>query len=87
MLGDPFWQVRKEAAVALGRLRAPAAVPALVRLLEADVPDLRRVAASALGELRAREAAPALERLRLADADAEVKKAAARALAVIGDLQ
>ena len=45
------------------------------------------MAAATLGDLRAREAVAELTRRHLEDNDAEVKKAAARALAVIEALQ
>ncbi|HEX3769423.1 MAG TPA: HEAT repeat domain-containing protein, partial [Polyangiaceae bacterium] len=56
--------------------------PALLSLLESDVPDVRRAGAEALGELRTASAGPRLRGL-LADADIEVRKAATRALEIL----
>ena len=82
-LDDGFWQVQKEAIIALGRLRSAAAVPALIEATRSsDIADLRRSAASAAGELAAREAlAPCAAWPN--DPDIEVKKAAARAQSAI----
>jgi HEAT repeat protein len=75
--------VRKEAAIGLGHSGATSAIPQLIQLLVADVSDLRRVAAGALGDLRAASATAALEGLEKDDPDAEVRKAAERALGAI----
>jgi DNA primase len=83
-LSVPFWQVAKEAVVALGTLRAVEAAPFLIPLPAGANADLRRVSATALGELGAHAAIPAL-RVLLEDADVEVKKSAA--LAQMGVLE
>jgi NitT/TauT family transport system substrate-binding protein len=83
---DSHWQVVKAAAAALGSLKASLAsveaAPALLHLLESDVPDVRRAGAQALGDLRTRAAGPRLRSL-LGDADIEVRKAATRALELL----
>jgi NitT/TauT family transport system substrate-binding protein len=83
---DSHWQVVKAAASALGALKAlrekSEATPALLHLLESDVPDVRRAGAQALGELRTASAGPRLRGL-LTDADIEVRKAATRALEIL----
>src|SRR5512133_4206393 len=61
-------RARAEAAVALGEIGNPAAIPALVaaanpRATERDLTELNRHVADALGELRAHEAVPLLTQL------------------------
>jgi cyclophilin family peptidyl-prolyl cis-trans isomerase/HEAT repeat protein len=54
-------KLRSRAALAAGRIGSDAAVPALVRLLEADAaPEVRAMAAFALGEIESVKAADAL---------------------------
>jgi HEAT repeat protein len=53
-LGDPAWQVVKEAALAAGKLKLPRAAE-LLPLLSRPEPDLRKVAAWSLGEIGDRE--------------------------------
>ena len=82
-------RARGEAAVALGEIGDPAAIPALVAAIdpaatERDAVELNRHAADALGELRAREAVPALTRLT-ASPDGYTQVAAVDALGKIGD--
>jgi HEAT repeat protein len=81
-LADDNWQVVKEAALALGKTRSVASVPALVPLLTSALPDLRKAAAAALGELAPTELVRALEPL-CRDPDADVRKTAVRAIAAI----
>lgn len=73
-LDDAYWQVRVQAARALGRLRDPAASDALVRSLGHTISNLRKDAALALGDIADSGALPALERA-CDDPDPEVRKA------------
>jgi HEAT repeat protein len=86
-LSDDNGHVRREAAIALGRIgpaaEAVAAVP-LARALEDADPTIRVVAARALGRIRAAGAAPALTRL-LEDDDEAVRQAARASLEAIRD--
>jgi HEAT repeat protein len=82
-LGDPYWQVQKEAIASLARLNARAATDELIAFLSHEVADLRRAAALALGELRSPRALRPLADLS-GDADVEVRKAAERAIHAIG---
>ena len=50
--GDSNADVREQAAFALGQLRDPAAVDALVIALHDTTPDVREQAAFALGQIR-----------------------------------
>jgi len=59
-LADPHWQVRAEAAVALGKLGIDEAVPPLVAATSDDFWQVREKAAEALGKLRAVAAVDAL---------------------------
>ncbi len=81
-LKDENERVRRAAAVALGRIGAPA-VPALIGALKDADREVRRAAAEALGRIGDREAVPALIGA-LKDADWEVRGAAAEALVRIG---
>ena len=73
---------RNAAAMALGQL-GPAAVPALLALLNHGDPDQRKFAADILGELRQPEALDELI-ARLDDSDPNVRVAAAEALGRMG---
>jgi NADH dehydrogenase len=81
------WQVRNQAAVALGAIgpEAKAAVPALVDVLEEDDKYFRSHGAVALGKIgrEARAAVPALIKA-LQDDDEDVRREAAAALGRIG---
>jgi HEAT repeat protein len=84
-------KARAEAAVALGEIGDPAAIPALVaaadekpNATERDVAEMNRHVADALGTLRAREAVPVLTKLT-ASPDGFVQVAAVDALGKIGD--
>ena len=79
--GDP--RVRRRAALALGRVRSKAGVPALVAALPDKDPDVRAMAAFALGLIGDRSAESALEPL-LTDASPRVRGRAAEALGLIG---
>src|SRR5262245_44563534 len=86
-LQDGDFQIRNEAAVALGELgpEASESVPALTRALEAEDKYLRSHAAAALGKIgpAAGTAVPALTRA-LKDKDEDVRGDAAAALGHIG---
>ena len=60
LLEDPFWGVQAEAASALGRLRSPAALEALLAGLRAKHPKTRRAVVSALGVYQEPSAVAAL---------------------------
>lgn len=82
-------KARAEAAVALGEIGDPSAVPALVAAAnpdakDRDAMDANRRVADALGMLRAREAVPVLQRL-VASPDAFTQVAAIDALGRVGD--
>ncbi|MEO8288333.1 MAG: tRNA epoxyqueuosine(34) reductase QueG [Chloroflexota bacterium] len=66
--------IRRNAAVALGNIGDPAAVPALVRALNTEAALVRGHAAWALGRLAAREAIMALEARQLVEEDAWVQE-------------
>jgi HEAT repeat protein len=77
-LDDPYWQVVKEALVALGKIRAAAPAP-LLKLLGHSYSEIRKVAAVTLGAMGVLEAVDGLTALA-EDDDIEVRKAASRAL-------
>ncbi len=82
-------RARAEAAVALGEIGDPAAIPALVAAAnpaatERDAMELNRHVADALGELRARDAVPLLTKLT-SSPDGFTQVAAVDALGKIGD--
>ncbi len=86
-----FARARGEAALALGEIGDPAAIPALVKALgkpgatERDLAEMNRHVADALGALRAREAVPALTKLLQESRDGFAQVAAVDALGRIGD--
>ncbi len=82
-------RARSEAALALGEIGDPAAVPGLVAAVELapkdrETHDANRHIATALGALRARDAVPTLQQLT-ASADGFTQVAAVDALGQIGD--
>jgi HEAT repeat protein len=87
---DAHPRAKGEAAVDLGEIGDPAAIPALVAAIqpsarERDAVDANRHMADALGALRAREAVPALKELLVKSADGYAQVAAVDALGRIGD--
>ncbi|GEM_PF-2197464 len=88
LLRDPEDGVRRAAALALGRIGSPEALPALLGALDPRYEGASRVrhqAAQALGELGLPEAVPALLETLAADPEGIVRQAAIGALGQIGD--
>ncbi|HEU4533443.1 MAG TPA: HEAT repeat domain-containing protein, partial [Polyangiaceae bacterium] len=75
-----FWGVRAEAAAALGALRSPDALAALVAAADVAHPKARRAVAAALGSFPKPEAAAALRSLALGDVSYAVAGEAAKSL-------
>lgn len=84
LLDDADARVRRRAALALGRVRLPEGVPALVQALEDPEPEVRQMAAFALGMIGDRSATPALLRA-LTDPAPIVRGRAADALGRLGE--
>lgn len=80
--GDPMWEVRREAANALGRMGDPRAQSALAEALNDKDADVREAAAMALGNLGNRSAITPLV-LALKDEQSGVRRIAAAALSRI----
>jgi HEAT repeat protein len=83
-LRDASWQVREEAATALGKLQQPAATAALLVALDDDYWQVRLRAARSLGRLRSAESVTPLLRA-LGHSISNLRKEAALALGDIGD--
>jgi HEAT repeat protein len=84
-LGYPrAWEVRRDAAAALGRLAEPTAVQALIAACHDKDKDVCRAAAEALGEIRDQMATNPLIQL-LTNAEPPIVFAAIRSLGEIGD--
>ena len=77
-------ETRIYAALALGRLRDPASVPALLNVFAKDERDVRKAVAFAFGEIGDRRALPALA-TALEDQTADIRYNAAIAMARLGD--
>ena len=86
MLGADAIEKQIAAAIVLGELRAKGAgvVDGLVKMVQSGAPPLQRHALEALARIGAKRAVPAVFPL-LAASDAEVRAAAARAVASVGD--
>jgi hypothetical protein len=82
-LDDPGPEVRREAAVALGKVRATDAVPRLIREMEDCESDIRSEAAEALGRIGDHSALLPLFHA-LGDRDVRLRNTAVSALAVLG---
>jgi cyclophilin family peptidyl-prolyl cis-trans isomerase/HEAT repeat protein len=83
ILKDDEARLRRRAALAVGRTRLPAGVPALTSLVASDPdPEVRQMAAFALGLIAHADAAPALI-AALSDAHAIVQGRAAEALGAL----
>ncbi len=85
LVSDEDDSVRAAAFLALGRIRAAAAVPDLIRGLEDPDDDIRKAAAGALGEIRHSSAIPSLVR-GYSDPAAEVRSHVINALAGFGPM-
>lgn len=83
-LADPRGGVRRESAVALGRIGSTEAVAPLLVVLGDSLQSVRRAAATSLGRIGASQAVPALSDL-LSDTFRDVRRAAVEALGAIGD--
>ena len=84
LTADAEARVRRRAALALGRVGLPAAVPPLMTLLMDGEPEVRQMTAFALGLIGDASARPALQ-AALGDAEPFVQGRAAEALGMIGD--
>ena len=85
LLNDTEARIRRRAAIAIGRVGLPEAVPALVKVMQADAdPEVRQMAAFALGLVGDQSAVEPL-RAALADPLPLVAGRAAEALGLIGD--
>ncbi len=86
LLEDPAIERQIAAAIVLGELRArsPGAVDGLTRALASDVPLLQRHALDAIARIGAKKALKAIFPL-LGAGDVDVRRAAAAALASVGD--
>ncbi|HDH06598.1 MAG TPA: hypothetical protein ENH01_12990 [Nitrospirae bacterium] len=85
-LQDVQWDVRKEAAVALGKVNSPLAVAPLIAAAEHFDPGIREAAVDALGELKDPRVLTYLVRA-LEDKSVPVRKRAVIALGRKGDLR
>jgi hypothetical protein len=83
-LEDADWSVRKRAVLALGKLDAPAVVPALIRSLQDEFMSVRAVAAIELGKRGDAAAVPGLI-ATAQDGEWIVRKNVVMALIKIGD--
>jgi hypothetical protein len=82
-LDDPSPEVRREAAVALGKVRATDAVPRLIQEMEDCESDIRGEAAEALGRIGDQAAMSPLLHV-LGDRDVRIRNTAVFALAALG---
>ncbi len=83
--GSPILRAKRRGflrnvAVALGNLKSPEAVPALIQALEDQEPLVRRHVAWALGQIKTREALDTLQRRLEIESDDEVTEEIERAL-------
>lgn len=83
LLADPEARVRRRAALALGRVKLPEAIPALTSILQSEPdPEVKQMAAFAMGLIGDVSAAPALI-AALSDPDPLVQGRAAEALGML----
>ncbi|HLK92852.1 MAG TPA: HEAT repeat domain-containing protein [Polyangia bacterium] len=80
---DPSYKVRVSAALTLGRVGGPAAVPALIKALSDQNNSVRGIAAQSLGKIGDPAASEPLRDLARRDSDAFVKSQATAALALL----
>jgi hypothetical protein len=83
VVDDPNYKIRVQAALVLGKVRDPAAVPALIKALTDQNATVRGIAAGALGDIGDPLAADALRDLSRHETDTFVKSQAAKALALL----
>ncbi len=81
LTSDSSWRVRLQAAVVLGKLRDPRAVPSLLRALSDENETVRGLSAQVLGELGDASVIAALERRHRTDSSQFVRNRAGEALA------
>ena len=85
---DGEWQVRSEAVMALGLLKKPSTLSALIKALKSDeIAFVRQVAATAIGAIGTPECVPSLIDALRYDEEAMVRASAAIALGYIDDPQ
>jgi HEAT repeat protein len=80
---DPNYKIRVQAALVLGKLNDPSAVPALVRALGDANGTVRGIAAQALGQLGDAAAADPLRELLRRERDGFVRSQAEKAIAAL----
>ncbi len=80
---DPNYKIRVQAALVLGKVRDPAAVPALLKALADPNATVRGIAAGALGDIGDAVAADPLRDLARRENDGFVKSQANKALALL----
>ena len=80
---DPNYKIRVQAALVLGKVRDPTAVPALIKALSDPNPTVRGIAAGALGDIGDPLAADALRALEGRESNSFVKGQAGKALALL----
>ncbi len=83
VVDDPNYKIRVQAALVLGKVRDPAAVPALIKALTDPNATVRGIAAGALGDIGDPLAADALRDLARRETDSFVKSQAGKALALL----
>jgi len=80
---DPNYKIRVQAALVLGKVADPAAVPALVKALSDQNATVRGIAAAALGQIGDASAADPLRELQRREGDGFVKSQVTKALAML----
>ena len=80
---DPNYKIRVQAALVLGKVADPAAVPALVKALSDQNATVRGIAAAALGQIGDAAATDPLRGLLRRETDSFVKSQANKALAML----
>ncbi len=83
VIDDPSYKVRVSAALTLGRVGGPAAVPALIKALSDQNNSVRGIAAQSLGKIGDPSASEPLRDLVQRESDAFVKSQATAALALL----
>lgn len=83
VVDDPNYKIRVQAALVLGKVRDPSAVPSLIRALSDSNATVRGIAAGALGEIGDPLAVDALRGLASRESNSFVKSQAGKALALL----